>query len=89
MAKKSKGSAPAAAKSKAEKSAAEASQTEGGGFNAAQFLKETREELAKVVWPSRKQLVSESAAVILMVTLVATVIYLADNLFIWISGKVF
>ena len=50
---------------------------------------ETKEELAKVVWPSRQQLLSESAAVILMVSLVATVIYLVDNLFSWGSGKVF
>lgn len=53
------------------------------------FVSETKEELAKVVWPSRQQLLSESAAVILMVSLVATVIYLVDNLFSWGSGKVF
>ena len=53
------------------------------------FAQETREELAKVVWPSRQQLLSESAGVMLMVTLVATVIYLVDNFFIWASGKVF
>ncbi|MDP8934322.1 MAG: preprotein translocase subunit SecE, partial [Cyanobacteriota bacterium] len=27
------------------------------GFNPAGFLKETREELDKVVWPSRQQLI--------------------------------
>ncbi|MEA5509953.1 preprotein translocase subunit SecE [Crocosphaera sp. UHCC 0190] len=53
------------------------------------LIGETKEELAKVVWPSRQQLLSESAAVILMVSLVATVIYLVDNLFTWGSGKVF
>ncbi len=53
------------------------------------LLVETKEELAKVVWPSRQQLLSESAAVILMVILVATVISLVDNLFSWGSGKVF
>lgn len=53
------------------------------------FVSETKEELAKVVWPSRQQLLSESAAVILMVILVATVIYFVDNLFTWGSGKVF
>ena len=59
------------------------------GFNAIEFLKETKEQLDKIVWPSRKQLISESAGVILMVTLVATIIYLFDNLFIWIAGQVF
>ncbi len=55
----------------------------------ANFISETKDELAKVVWPSRQQLLSESAAVILMVSLVATVIYLVDNLFSWGAGKVF
>ncbi len=60
-----------------------------GETKASNFVVETKEELAKVVWPSRQQLLSESAAVILMVSLVATVIYLVDNLFSWASGKVF
>ncbi|MGK7874517.1 MAG: preprotein translocase subunit SecE [Xenococcaceae cyanobacterium] len=58
-------------------------------FNIVGFANETKGELAKVVWPSRQQLLSESAAVMLMVTLVATVIYLVDNFFIWAAGKVF
>ncbi|MDJ0682604.1 MAG: preprotein translocase subunit SecE [Xenococcaceae cyanobacterium MO_167.B52] len=53
--------------------------------NVSKFLGETKEELAKVVWPSRQQLISESAAVILMVILVASVIYLVDNFFSWLS----
>lgn len=59
---------------------------EAGALN---FATETREELAKVVWPSRQQLISESIAVMLMVALVATVIYLVDNFFVWLSGRVF
>jgi preprotein translocase subunit SecE len=62
---------------------------EASSFDLAEFLKGTKEELGKIVWPSRKQLISESAGVILMVTLVATIVYLFDNLFIWIAGKVF
>jgi preprotein translocase subunit SecE len=41
------------------------------------------------VWPSRQQLISESAAVILMVSLSASLIYLVDQLFGWISKQVF
>ncbi len=59
------------------------------GFNLVKFLAESREELKKVVWPSRQQLISESAAVILMVTLVATTIYFVDNFFLWLSNLVF
>jgi preprotein translocase subunit SecE len=60
-----------------------------GGLNVAEFLKGTKEELGKVVWPSRQQLISESAAVILMVSLSATLIYFMDQLFGWASGQVF
>lgn len=62
---------------------------EGNKFKFNEFVNDTKDELSKVVWPSRQQLLSESAAVILMVTLVATVIYLVDNFFTWASGKVF
>ncbi|MEL6456452.1 MAG: preprotein translocase subunit SecE, partial [Cyanobacteria bacterium J06623_5] len=53
------------------------------------FAQGTREELAKVIWPTRQQLISESAAVILMVGLSATLIYLVDKLFGWASRQVF
>ncbi|WP_066384500.1 MULTISPECIES: preprotein translocase subunit SecE [unclassified Anabaena] len=59
------------------------------GFNFLNFFQGTREELEKVVWPSRKQLVSESAAVLLMVTLSASLIYLVDGLFSWVAKQVF
>jgi len=62
---------------------------ENNNASTANFVEETKQELAKVVWPSRQQLLSESLAVILMVTLVATVIYLVDKVFGWLAGKVF
>lgn len=80
------------AKKEAEKkeTTAKASATQSSsGVNAVAFLKGTQEELAKVVWPSRQQLISESAAVILMVSLSATLIYLMDQLFGWASRQVF
>jgi preprotein translocase subunit SecE len=64
-------------------------QEANGGSNITEFALETKEELSKVVWPSRQQLISESAAVILMVILVSTIIYLIDNFFAWGAGKVF
>lgn len=63
--------------------------TADSGFSLGAFLQGTKEELGKVVWPSRQQLISESAAVILMVSLSATLIYLVDRLFGWVSGQVF
>jgi preprotein translocase subunit SecE len=59
------------------------------GFNVNGFVQETKEELDKVVWPSRQQLLSESLAVVLMVSLSATLIYLADELFRWAAKAVF
>ena len=58
-------------------------------FSFSNFLQGTREELEKVVWPSRKQLVSESAAVLLMVILSACLIYVVDGLFGFAAKQVF
>ncbi|MGD1700924.1 MAG: preprotein translocase subunit SecE [Okeania sp. SIO2F4] len=59
------------------------------GFSPVTFFQETKEELDKVVWPSREQLISESVAVLLMVILSATIIYLVDEFFSWAAGVVF
>lgn len=59
------------------------------GFNPVQLVQDSKDELSKVIWPSRQQLISESLAVIAMVTLSATTIYLVNNLFSWAAGKVF
>ncbi len=59
------------------------------GFSVAEFAVETKEELAKVVWPSRQQVISESAAVMLMVILVSTLIYSINSFFAWGASKVF
>lgn len=58
-------------------------------FSLLTFVKETKGELDKVVWPSREQLISESVAVLLMVILSATIIYLVDEFFSWAAGVVF
>lgn len=73
----------------AKKNEAEVQQNPPTGFNLGTFFEETKEELGKVVWPSRQQLISESLAVLLMVTLAATFIYLVDNLFNWAATQVF
>jgi preprotein translocase subunit SecE len=61
----------------------------GSGFNPVQLIQDSKAELTKVIWPSRQQLISESLAVIAMVSLSATVIYLVNNLFSWAASKVF
>jgi preprotein translocase subunit SecE len=59
------------------------------GFSPVQLVQDSKAELAKVIWPSRQQLISESLAVIAMVSLSATVIYLVNNLFSWAASQVF
>ncbi len=59
------------------------------GFNPVQLFQDSKAELAKVIWPGRQQLISESLAVIAMVSLSATVIYLVNNLFSWAASQVF
>ncbi len=59
------------------------------GFNPVQLIQDSKAELTKVIWPSRQQLISESLAVIAMVSLSATVIYLVNNLFSWAASQVF
>ncbi|WP_088892556.1 preprotein translocase subunit SecE [Leptolyngbya ohadii] len=95
MAKKDETDAKAQKVAKDSKDAAKESketkkaEPEKTGFSPVEFLQGTREELDKVVWPSRQQLISESVAVILMVTLSATLIYLVDQLFGWAARQVF
>jgi preprotein translocase subunit SecE len=68
----------------------EAEMTEtNSGFSIANFLNGTKEEFDKVVWPSRKQLVSESAGVLLMMALSASFIFLVDKFFTWAAKQVF
>ncbi|MGI8504736.1 MAG: preprotein translocase subunit SecE [Hassallia sp.] len=72
----------------AKKNEAEMPETTNG-FSISNFYQGLKEELDKVVWPSRQQLISESAAVLLMVTLSASLIYLVDGLFTWAAKQVF
>jgi len=75
--------------SNAKKSTVPAASEAPDSFSAGAFAQGTREELTKVIWPTRQQLISESAAVILMVGLSATLIYFIDKLFGWASRQVF
>ncbi len=73
----------------AKKTEGEIQEAQKGGFNLAGFFDETKEELTKVVWPSRQQVISESIAVMLMVILSASLVYLVDNFFGWAAKQVF
>jgi preprotein translocase subunit SecE len=49
----------------------------------AHFIQEVRQETAKVTWPSRKETITTTAMVFLMVVLVSVFLSLAD----WIIGN--
>ncbi len=49
--------------------------------NVAEFLREVRQELSRVTWPSRKETVATTAMVFVMVFIAAAFFFLADQLF--------
>ena len=53
------------------------------------WIESTISELRRVVWPSRQQLISESVAVLLMVTISAAAIASLDRFFHWLSQLLF
>lgn len=74
---------------KSEPSKPDRTTAESNGFNPVQLVQDSKAELSRVIWPGRQQLISESLAVIAMVSLSATTIYLVNNLFSWAASKVF
>jgi preprotein translocase subunit SecE len=53
------------------------------------FFRDSKTELGKVIWPNRQQLISESLAVVLMVSLSAGVIYGVNSLFTEVAKNIF
>lgn len=46
----------------------------------AQFIREVRQELSKVTWPTRRELVATTASVLVMSALAAVFFFAADQL---------
>ena len=65
------------------------SDSSSDGSGVAKFFAESKAEFGKIVWPTRQQLISESASVLLMIVAVATFVYLIDALFKAIALQVF
>lgn len=49
-------------------------------YNPLQFIQEVRQEVAKVIWPSRKEVWITTVAVMVMVSFAAIFFMLADQL---------
>ncbi len=54
-----------------------------------QFLKQVRQEVAKVTWPSRRETGISTAMVFVMVVIAAVFFMLVDQFFAWIVKLVF
>ena len=47
-------------------------------FNPAKYLREVRQEVSKVVWPSKKETFTSAGIVILVVTIAAIILMIID-----------
>ncbi|WGF88596.1 preprotein translocase subunit SecE [Marinivivus vitaminiproducens] len=54
----------------------------------AQFVREVRQEMAKVTWPSRRELVVTTIAVFAMVIVAALFFFLVDQIISWVIGLI-
>ncbi len=52
------------------------------------FLKEARAELRKVVWPTRKETISSTYLVIVMVIIVSAFLGLVDSVLAWLVKEI-
>ncbi|MEM7024610.1 MAG: preprotein translocase subunit SecE [Pseudomonadota bacterium] len=50
----------------------------------AQFVREVRQELAKVTWPTRKELVVTTVSVFVMAFVMALFFFLVDQVIAWV-----
>lgn len=56
------------------------------GRNAVAFVRDSRTEVRKVVWPSRKETLQTSAMVIVMVIILALFLWMIDSILFWLVG---
>ncbi len=52
-------------------------------FNPFQYIREVRQEMAKVTWPSRNETVITTVMVLIMVVLTAIFFFLVDAILNW------
>jgi preprotein translocase subunit SecE len=50
----------------------------------AQFVREVRQELAKVTWPTRKELIVTTASVFAMAIAAALFFFMVDQIIVWV-----
>lgn len=58
------------------------------GAKAWVFIKSSRTEMRKVVWPTRQETVQTALVVVAMVIVTALILWGIDSLFMWIVGMI-
>ncbi len=56
--------------------------------NPAQFVREVRQEMSKVTWPTRKETLVTLASVLVMVVIAALFFFVADQIIAWVVGLI-
>ncbi len=56
---------------------------------ARQYLREVRAELSRVVWPTRRELVSYAGIVLLTLVVLTAIVFGLDTLFVQLASLVF
>ena len=50
-------------------------------FNPAKYLREVRQEVSKVTWPSKKETFTSAGIVLVVISIAAVILMLVDQLF--------
>tara|TARA_Y100000389_G_scaffold84837_1_gene81572 strand:+ start:1354 stop:1539 length:186 start_codon:yes stop_codon:yes gene_type:complete len=50
-------------------------------FNPAKYLREVRQEVSKVTWPSKKETFTSAGIVLIVISIAAVILMLVDQLF--------
>jgi preprotein translocase subunit SecE len=53
-------------------------------FNPAKYLREVRQEVSKVTWPSKKETFTTSGIVLIVISIAAVILMLLDQFFAFI-----
>ena len=54
-----------------------------------QFFRQVKQEIKKVTWPTRKEVVRTSIMVIVLVAIAATFFFFVDQIFGWVVKLIF
>lgn len=54
-----------------------------------QFFRQVKQEVKKVTWPTRKEVIQTSIMVIVIVAIAATFFFFVDMIFAWIVKLIF